>query len=189
MIAHTLVVEEHLYGSVYRATVVGGKLVGFFRADPPRITGDGTHTIRELIEIQNASRPERIREIVINDDTLAFIARKGYTTESVLPLGEVLDLTAKTGRFYGGYTKEMLPEVHEKIHDYFRRAGEAVEASVVGFDVIIPNPTEDPGTQKWGIIEANSLPFIDLHYFAFEGEPVNPAYAIWELWENWAQKK
>lgn len=183
-IAPSLVVEEHLFGSVYRATVIGGKLAGFFRADPPRITGDGAHTIAELIAIQNAAKHEKLQDIQVTDDVRSFIGRKGYALESVLPAGVVLDLTAKTGRFFGGYTKEMLPEAHPKMHEIFARAGAAAEASIVGFDMIIPDPTADPDAQKWGIIEANSLPFIDLHYFALEGTPVDLSKDIWDLWEE-----
>jgi len=183
MIAPSLVIEEHLFGSVYRATVVDNKLVGFFRGDPPKATGDGVHTVRELIAEKNAHRNEKLNEIRITDDMTSFIGRYGYTLLSVLPKGTVLDLSAKSGRFYGGYTKEMLPEVHPKMHEIFRKAGIAVEASIVGFDLIIPDPAADPDTQTWGIIECNSLPFIDLHYFALEGEPVDIAKNIWDLWE------
>lgn len=187
-IALDLVVEEHLFGAVYRATVVNNKLVGFFCAEPPRIMGDGIHTVQELIELKNANRPEKISAIRVSDDTLAFIARAGYTLESVVPKDVILDLSAKTGRFYGGYTREMLPDVHPKLHEYFRRAGEAVEASIVGFDCIIGDPTADPDTQKWGIIECNSLPFIDLHYYAYEGAPKDIAKDIWDLWEERARR-
>ncbi len=183
-IALELVVEEHLFGSIHRATVINGKLVGFFQANPPRVTGDGKHSIKELIEIQNKNRPEKIGEIIISDDTISFIKRSGYELESILPAGITIDLTAKTGRFYGGYTKEMLPEIHPKLHKYLKKAGEVMEASIVGFDVIIPDPKQDPDEQRWGIIECNSLPFIDLHYYAFEGPVIDLAKDIWDLWEK-----
>jgi cyanophycin synthetase len=182
-IAPSLVVEEHLYGSVYRATIVDRTLSGFFRADPPQVAGDGTHTVRELIAEKNKNRSEKLQDIQITDDLLSFISRKGYSLESVVPAGTTLDLSAKTGRFYGGYTKEMLPEVHPKMHAIFKKAGEVIEASIVGFDLIIPDPTVDPDTQKWGIIEANSLPFIDLHYYPLEGTPIDISKNIWDLWE------
>jgi D-alanine-D-alanine ligase-like ATP-grasp enzyme len=65
---------------------------------------------------------------------------------------------------------------------YMEKAGVVLGAPVVGFDVIIENPTEDPDTVRWGIIEANSLPFIDLHYLPLHGTPSNPASAVWDLW-------
>jgi len=187
MLEPALVLEEHLFGSVYRATVINNELVGFFRADPPRITGNGTSTVKDLIEIKNKNHGERIGNIEINADLLSFIARAGYTLDSILEKDKTIDLSAKTGRLYGGYTKEMLPEIHPSFFEIFKKAGEIVEAPVVGFDLIIPDPTRDPSSQRWGIIEANSLPFIDLHYFALEGTPINLAKNMWDLWDT--QKK
>lgn len=179
-----LVAQEHLFGSVYRATIVNGKLSGFFRADPPQVTGNGTLTVRELIEAKNKNHHERLSDIQINDDLLSYIEREGYDLNSVLPDGVTLNLSAKTGRMYGGYTKEMLPEVHPKMHDIFEKVAKVVDVPVAGFDLIIENPTEDPDTQRWGIIECNCLPFIDLHYMALEGTPINLAKNVWDLWNT-----
>jgi D-alanine-D-alanine ligase-like ATP-grasp enzyme len=178
-----MIIQEHLIGSVYRATVINNELVGFFRADPPQVTGDGSKKIRELIHEKNNTRNERLSVILINDDLINFLKRLEYTLESVLPKGITINLSAKTGRMYGGYTKEMLDEVHPKMHSIFKKAGKLVQAPVVGFDLIIPDPKNDPDLQHWGIIECNSLPFIDLHYFALEGEVINLAKNIWDLWD------
>lgn len=181
-IARELVIEEHLFGSVCRATVVNGKLAGFFCANPPQIRGDGVHTVRQLIFEENRVRHERMGAIEVNDDLISFVSRKGYTLAHILPHGTMLDLSAKTGRFYGGYTKEMLPDVHQKMHLIFGKAASLVEAPVIGFDLISANPVNDPEREHWGIIECNSLPFIDLHYFALEGKPIDIAKDIWDLW-------
>jgi cyanophycin synthetase len=181
-IARELVIEEHLFGSVCRATVVGGKLVGFFRGDPPKVQGDGVQTVAECIEEKNAHRDERLGSIEITDDLISCIARQGYTLASVLPHGVDLDLSAKTGRFYGGMTNEMLPEVHPHMHTVFEKVAALIATPVAGFDLITTDPTRDPDTTRWGIIECNSLPFIDLHYYAFAGEPNDIAPHIWDLW-------
>lgn len=182
MIAHTLVIEEHLFGNVCRATLINGKLCGFFRAEPPRVTGDGIHTINELIQLKNANRPSGISDIITNEDILSFIKRQGYNLDSVLPEAKTIDLTAKTGRFLGGNTEEMLSKLHPKFIDFFESAAKVVRIPIVGFDAIILDPTKDPESQKWGIIEANTLPFIDLHYYAHEGPANNLAIPIWDLW-------
>ena len=182
-ITPAMVLQEHLFGSVYRATVVDNVLVGFFRGDPPQVAGDGIKNIRELIVEKNSKRNERLNEILIDEDLVSFIERQRYALDSVLPLGTIIDLSAKTGRFRGGHTKEMLPEVHPKMYSIFKKAGELVSAPILGFDLIIPDPTQDPDTQRWGVIECNSLPFIDLHYFALEGTPINVAKHVWDLWK------
>jgi cyanophycin synthetase len=183
-IARELVVEEHLFGSVCRATVVGGVLVGFFCGNPPQVTGDGVQTISALITEKNIDRPAKIGAITVNDDVTTFIARKGYTLDSILPTGLTLDLSAKTGRFYGGYTREILPSVHPKMRETMERLAKLIDAPVLGFDLISTDPTADPDTIRWGIIECNSLPFIDLHFYAQEGAPNDIAPHIWDLWDR-----
>jgi cyanophycin synthetase len=185
----SMVIQEHLSGSVYRATVINNTLVAFFRADPPQVTGDGIKTIQALIDEKNAKRHERLSDISINDDLLHFIQREGYDLESIPDMGVTINLSAKTGRMYGGYTKEMLPEVHPRMHEIFKKAGSLMQAPVLGFDLIIGDPTKNPDEQKWGIIECNSLPFIDLHYFALEGTPKNLAENVWDLWKTNPKQK
>lgn len=183
-ISFTLVLQEHLYGSVCRATIVGDELVGFFKALPPQITGDGNQNIEALIIAKNKNKNEKLGDILINEELINFIKRQGYTLESILENGKTIDLIAKTGRLYGGHTREMINEIHPKIHQIFQKAAKIVEAPVAGFDIIIEDPTKDPDLQKWGIIECNSLPFIDLHYYAEEGPRINPAEKIWDLWKK-----
>ncbi len=65
----SLVVEEHLNGYVCRATVVQGKLLGFYRGGAATVVGDGKSTILELIEVKNKNRIERVGEIVLTKET------------------------------------------------------------------------------------------------------------------------
>lgn len=180
---HFVVVEEYLAGSVCRATIVAGELRGFLKADPPAIVGDGKHNIAELIAEKNRARRPRIAEVLVRPELTEFVARQGYALFSVLPDGAQLPLLFRTGRLFGGSTREMLSEVHHSLREILERAGKVADAPVVGFDLIISDPTGDPVSQRWGIIEGNSLPFIDLHDFAFEGAPANVAVHIWDLWK------
>ena len=42
-------VERYMPGNDYRLLVVGDKLVAAARRDPPKVVGDGVHTITELV--------------------------------------------------------------------------------------------------------------------------------------------
>lgn len=183
-ITWSMVIQEHLSGSVYRATVINDELVAFFRADAPQVVGDGVNTIHALIDAKNTDHHERLSDISINEDLLHFISREGYNLESIPVAGVTVNLSAKTGRMYGGYTREMLPEVHPRMHSIFKKAGSLMHAPVLGFDLIIGDPTQNPDEQRWGIIECNSLPYIDLHYLALEGKPKNLAENVWDLWKT-----
>ncbi len=178
-----VVIEEYLTGSVCRATIVNKKLVGFFVAKAPSVVGDGSNTIQELINIKNQNRHPKVDEVVVNVELLEFIERQGYKLDSVLENNKKLQLIHRTGRFFGGETEEFLPKIHPTLKNILEHAGSVVDVPVVGLDVIIENPQDDPNNQKWGIIEANSLPFIDLHYWPLYGEPINIASYVWDLWE------
>lgn len=177
-------VEQHLFGAVSRATVVNGNLVGFFSAQPPRIVGDGSSTIRQLVEQKNQTRHERVSAVVLNAEHEKFVRRLGYTLDSVPNMGRVIDLTHRTGRLFGGQTRELLDTVHPKLRAYAEKAARVLGVPVVGFDLIVPDPEQDPDGQQWGIIEANGLPFIDLHYLPLYGKPSHTAAAVWDLWEK-----
>lgn len=183
-IAREVVVEEHLVGSVYRGTVVDGKLRGVLRGDPPRVTGDGNETIEELIERKNASLPPNVKLFTITPLTVPFLARNSYTLETILPKGKTIDLTEKIGLSYGGYSAEEFPICHPKIKAALEKAGQIVNFPVMGFDFIIEDITKDPDEQFWGIIECNSVPFVDLHHHPASGEPINVAQYVWDLWEK-----
>ena len=177
-----LIVEEHLQGNVCRATLVNGVLAGFYIGRAPILLGDGKKTIRTLIEEKDKKRPNRVEPIRISEELNSHILRSGFFIDDVLPLGVPLSLTHRIGRLFGGTTREMINDLHPSFIPIFKRVAEITGLSIVGFDAIIPDPTQSADSQRWGIIECNSLPFIDLHYYALEGKPKNIAGMIWDLW-------
>ena len=178
-----LVVEEHLKGSVCRATIVNGALAGFYSGHAPTLLGDGKKTIRELIIDMDNKRQDRVEPIRLGKELDDNLLRSGFVIDDVLPIGISLPLTHRGGRLFGGQTKEMVNELHPSFIPIFKKASDVVGLSVVGFDAIIPDPTKPANSQRWGIIECNSLPFIDLHYYALEGKPKNIAGMIWDMWK------
>lgn len=176
----SVIVEEHLIGSVYRATMVGGKLAGVLTGEPPRVTGDGIHTITELVKVKNDTRPARVGEVIIRDINIAFLARLHYTVDTVLPVGTTIDLIEKIGLSYGGLSREDTPHVHPKLRAELERASVVVDDPIHGFDFISPDISVDPDTVRWGIIECNSVPFINLHHDPLVGTPVNVAGILFD---------
>jgi cyanophycin synthetase len=179
-----VIFEEHLFGKLCRATVIEGALVGFIKKSAPEITGDGIHTIRELVAVKNGQKPERVWDIVLDEECRLHLKKQGHSFDSVIENGRTVILSSSTGRQVGGDTREMPDEIHPKLRGYIERVARNVDAPLLGFDIIIPDPEVDPDTQKWGILEANTLPFIDLHYNPLYGKTSNVAGAIWDLWQK-----
>ncbi len=184
-----VMIEEQLQGSVYRGTVVDGEVVGVLAGDQPRVTGDGQHTIRALIEAKNKSRPDGIAEITIDEKLKEFLARNNYNLETVIENGKAVELSEKIGVAYGGDARNVTREAHPKVIEYIKKAGDLVQDPIVGFDFIIPDITIDPDTQHWGFIECNGLPFINLHHDARIGGHINVAEKVWDYALRETQKQ
>ena len=170
-----VVVEEELAGFVYRGTVVGGELQGVVSREPASVTGDGVRTVRELIAIENEN-PLRhgpiYHEIHADDGRL----------ESTVPgKGERVVVNRKVSRSVGAAVRDVTDTTHPETAELLERIGRMLDASVVGIDFIIGDIERSWKEQKkCGVIECNSLPFIDLHYYPLEGEPRDVGGMIWK---------
>jgi cyanophycin synthetase len=184
LISPNLIVEKHLSGSVCRATLVDGVLAGFFRGRAPYVVGNGASTINDLIAEKDKHRPERVEPVRRGEELKKHLERLGFSLDSIPKDGEVVVLSHRIGRLFGGSTEEMIERLHPSFLPVFERAAQVTGLPVVGFDSIIPDPEKDAGSQEWGIIECNTLPFIDLHYYALSGRPKNIAGMIWDLWKS-----
>ncbi|MBP9710875.1 MAG: hypothetical protein KBD50_01265 [Candidatus Pacebacteria bacterium] len=183
-LCHWVIVEEYLEGNLGRATCVNGKLVGFLESQSPIVEGDGHSSIQKLVEAANASRPQGVDEIELSSLHEMHIKRRGYTLESVLEKGKKLSLIYWAGYSSGGRNWERGVDIHPELKKEIERAAQVTKLPLVGFDLILEDPMKGPDEQKWGIIEANSLPWIDLHQAALYGPKINVASYVWDLWDE-----
>jgi cyanophycin synthetase len=97
-----------------------------------------------------------------------------------LAKGQGVSLSEKIGVNYGGSSCEDFEICHPDNKELFVQAARLVNDPIVGFDFIIPDITKSWKGQKCGFLEANSLPFIDLHYNPLLGKPRNVAAKVWD---------
>ena len=180
-----VVIEQHLDGPVHRATVIAGKLIGVARRDVPQVTGDGAKTVGELVQIEN-QHPGRRGSIYgplpgpVEAET--FLRAQQLNWDSVPEAGRVVSLDWKVNRGSGGVTTEVTSEVHPENVRLFEHVAATVGDNIIGIDFIAPR-LDVPWTElpACGVIECNSLPFVDLHHYPLRGTPRNAAGAIWDL--------
>jgi len=179
-----VVVEEELEGMVFRASVVDRKLVGVIRREPPHVFGDGVSTVRTLVQKDNQN-PLRhgpiFHTIPMDEEADAELRRQDLSWNSIPAKGIFVTLNQKVSRSYGATTSDMTPVTHPENVKLFEKIGRVLGDSLVGIDFIV-NDISKPWTEqkRCGVIECNSLPFLDLHHYPFTGTPRDAAGALWD---------
>lgn len=180
-----VIVEEELSGALFRGTLINRKLVGVVRRDQPAVFGDGIKTLRELWKEEN-KRPERqgplYHLITLDKEAETELARQKISLEDIPKLGQVVTFSQKTSRGSGGTTTEVTELVHPENIKMLEHIGAFLKDPLVGVDFIMTDITKPWTEQKHcGIIECNSMPFIDLHHYPLFGKPQNIAAKLWDL--------
>jgi cyanophycin synthetase len=164
-----IMVEKYLPGHDWRLLVIGDKLIAAARRDPPLVIGDGTHTVRELVDIVN-SDPRRsdghatsLTKIRFDEIAIARLAEQGYTAESVPPRGVRVILRNNANLSTGGTATDVTDDVHPDLAAAAIAAAQTVGLDIAGIDVVcdtILKPLEDQGG---GIVEVNAAPGLRMH--------------------------
>ncbi|KKR43699.1 hypothetical protein A2356_00655 [Candidatus Nomurabacteria bacterium RIFOXYB1_FULL_39_16] len=180
-----VVIEEELRGYLFRGTLIGGKLVGVVKRDQPEVKGDGVHTLHELLDEEN-KRPERggpiFHQISIDKEALEELKRQKINLEDIPEKGRTVTFSQKTSRSCGGTTTEVTDIIHPENKEMLEKVGAFLKDPLVGVDFIIEDVTKSWKEERHcGIIECNSLPFIDLHHYVMFGKPQNVAGRLWDL--------
>ena len=86
--------RRYVAGNDYRCLVIGGKVAAIAERVPASVTGDGEHTVRELVDIAN-SDPRRgighekvLTRIKVDEAAEALVRAQGYELDEVLPDGD-----------------------------------------------------------------------------------------------------
>jgi len=179
-----VIVEEFLRGRDYRVLVTGRKIAAASWRRPPHVTGDGEHTIRELVDIENRN-PARgdghtniLTKIPLDDIALQVLAKAGYDADSVPPEGESVDLRGNANLSTGGTAEDVTDLLPEETREICIRAARTIGLDVAGIDIVCQDISQSLREQRGGIIEVNAAPGIRMHQYPSRGTPRDAGAAI-----------
>lgn len=178
-----IMVERYLPGHDYRLLVIGDKLIAAARRDPPLVIGDGTHSVRELVDIVNRD-PRRsdghatsLTKIRFDDIALARLAEQGYSAESVPERGVRVVLRNNANLSTGGSATDVTDDVHPELAAAAIAAAQTVGLDIAGIDVVCDTMLKPLEEQGGGIVEVNAAPGLRMHLDPSfgKGRPVGEA--------------
>lgn len=175
-----VIVEEHVQGKEHRFYVVDDEVIAVYNRIPANITGDGVHTIEELIDMKNYERRQnaRLNSCLINIDNeiIKFINEKGYDLQSVPKAGEFILLREKTNVSIGGDPIDVTDEIDEKYKQIAIGAVKSIPGLYhAGVDIIIDDESPDG---RAVVLEINATAQIGGSLFPLRGKARNIPKAI-----------
>ena len=177
-----VLVERFIPGVEHRLLVVGGRVVAASRGEEFFVTGDGTHTVRQLIEQQINTDPRRgiaeefpLSLIVLEEEPVICLdlQRQGFGPDAVPPAGKQV-MVQRTGTVSNDCTALVHPEVAHAVS----LAARTVGLDIAGIDLVtsdISKPLQETGG---AIVEVNAGPGLLMHLKPATGSPQPVGQAI-----------
>nr|ANY58054.1 Cyanophycin synthetase [uncultured bacterium] len=170
-----VLIEEMVQGTNYRVLVVGGKMVAASERTPAHVVGDGVHTVKELIEIENQN-PLRapghgsvLTQIEIDCVALAFLEKGGRTLDHVPAVGEFFAIRESANLSTGGIARDVTEALHPDTVLACERAAGAIDLDICGIDLVCNDITQ-PLAGQGAIIELNAAPGLRMHEHPSHGK-------------------
>lgn len=166
-----VLVEEQATGVEHRLLVLDGAVVGAVRRSPPEVTGDGRHTLGELITAENERRradPGRhgLFPLTVDLDTVATQQRQGHRLRDVVAEG--VTVVVKTAVNENGPEQNHgLAEPPDPLVDLTTAAATTLGLRLAAVEIVVPAAGGEPV-----VLEVNSTPGLHYHYQVAEGSHV-----------------
>ncbi|MFH1497005.1 MAG: N-acetylglutaminylglutamine synthetase [Verrucomicrobiota bacterium] len=157
-----ILVEQFCEGQDLRIVVINYEVVAAAIRKPAEITGNGQHTIRELIERVSRRRQAATggeSSIPMDADTERCVREGGYALTDILPDGTALTVRRTANLHTGSTIHDVTARLSPTLAKAAIEAARVLEIPVVGLDLMVPDIEGD----RYVIIEANERPGLANH--------------------------
>jgi cyanophycin synthetase len=185
--SRSVIVETYLEGDDHRLLVVNGELIAATRRTPGHVTGDGVHTIAELIEIVNQD-PRRgvghekvLTRLELDEQAQSMLARAGLEAGSVPEPGRKVFLRSTANLSTGGTATDVTDVIHPDNREMAVRAVKAIGLDVGGVDFLSKDITLSYREIGGGICEINAAPGFRMHVAPSDGTPRDAAGPVIDM--------
>jgi len=179
----TVLVERYMPGNDFRLLVVGDKLVAAARRDPPKVVGDGMHTVAQLVDLVNAD-PRRgdghatsLTKIRFDDIARSCLRGQGFEADSIPEKGQRVNLRNNANLSTGGSATDVTDDVHPDVAARAVTAAQMVGLHICGVDLVCDSILRPIEEQGGGVVEVNAAPGLRMHLSPSfgKGRPVGEA--------------
>jgi len=185
--SRSVIVERFITGFDFRCLVINYKFICAALRTPASVTGDGKHTIQQLIDITNQD-PRRgyghekvLTQITVDQFTQKILDEKGYTLDTIPAKGEFVLVKPTANLSTGGTSTDVTDEVHPTNIFMCERIARIVGLDICGIDIMATDLRTPVNENGGAILEVNAAPGFRMHIDPSEGLPRNVAEPVVDM--------
>lgn len=172
--APKVIVEEYFPGREFRFLVIDFQVRAIAYRVPANVTGDGKHTIGQLIEKKNEGRGTDYRhpllKITVDAEVIRHLNAQSMSVQSVPETGEKVFLRRNSNLSTGGDSIDVTDDMPGFYNDVAVRAARSAGLKIAGVDIIIRDIEGIPGPDKYIVVELNAPAMLSMHDFPYIGK-------------------
>jgi glutamate--cysteine ligase len=169
-----VIVEAFFAGQEYRFLVIDGIVRAIAFREPANITGDGTHSVLELINRKNEGRGTDYRhpllQIQVDDEVKRHLKAQAITPDTVLPEGEKVYLRKNSNLSTGGDSIDVTDDMPDFYKNVAEQAAKSAGLNIAGIDIIIDDRQAEPSGEHYIVVELNAPAMLSMHNFPYIGK-------------------
>ena len=156
------IIERFVEGQDLRLNVLCGRFEYAILRSPPRLTGDGKHTVTELIELENERRPAEgyPKKLKVDPAMLTVLQKQNLLLNDRVPAGKIVTLRGAANSDAGGTFVDITNRVHVDNQRMAEAIARCFRLHTVGIDFLSTDITKSWREVRCAVIEVNSTPTI-----------------------------
>lgn len=159
-----VLIQEQFIGEELRFTILRGKVESIILRRSPRVVGDGKHSIKELIEIENIDREALYFPLLTYPQLQPINIGIDFMTDDTIPSeGEIIELSKTTMIGKGASFYGVTNDVHKTYIDIAERLGLALNSAMIVVDIMVKDYTKPATSDNYIFLEFNTSPAPQLY--------------------------
>ena len=172
--ARKVIAEEFFPGQEYRFLVIDFIVRAIACREPANVTGDGTSTIRQLIDHKNEGRGNDYRhpllKINIDEEVNRHLKALSLSPESILKKGEKVYLRKNSNLSTGGDSIDVTDDIPDFYKDVAVKAAKSSGLKIAGIDIIIKDLEMAATSENYIVVELNAPAMLSMHNYPYIGK-------------------
>lgn len=183
-------IQQQFIGEELRLTVINGEVYSVILRQSPRIVGDGTRTVQQLIEAENVARKDLIFPYLAYPQLTADNIDPAFLTSQTIPeKGETVELNKTTMIRNGASFYGVTNLVHPSYIEIAKRLAAKLDAGLLAVDLMVVDFRAPASDTNYIFLEFNTSPSMIVYSSLRGGDQPPVAEKVVDMIDSYSHSK